>query len=172
MKWRGAQGNRRFRIALQGLCMALVFCTPAAFAVNVEDAAPSFEINTIDGKRFSTEDVVGNAPLFLVFWATWCPVCKEEIPKLQDIYSTFRPRGMEVLAVNVGINDSEEKVLRYIKKYGLDYPVAFDNGSRITRSYGVLGTPTIVIVDRRGVVRYSGASVPDDLDDHFRDLME
>ena len=79
---------------------------------------------------------------------------------------------MDFLAIDVGINDSQKKVVRYVKKYGIDYPVAFDSGSKITKLYGVMGTPTIMIVDRSGFVKFKGAAVPDDLGDHFDNLLE
>lgn len=162
----------RVKQAIVTACILLLTCAGAAFAVEVGDAAPDFEIKTEAGKLFRMEEVKGKSPVFLVFWATWCPVCKEEIPKLKEIYSTFKPRGMDFLAINVGINDSQKKVVRYVKKYGIDYPVAFDSGSKITKLYGVMGTPTIMIVDRSGFVKFKGAVVPDDLGDHFDNLLE
>lgn len=127
---------------------------------------------TIDGQRAALEDYTGKRPLLLVFWATWCPACKEEIPKLKETYATFTPRGLGFLAINVGINDSLNKAAEYRKRHGLPYPVAFDEGSRITRAYRVVGTPTILIVDRQGIIRYRGSLVPPDLEQHFPRLVE
>jgi peroxiredoxin len=141
-------------------------------AADVDDPAPGFKLETLDGQQVKYDDIRGNKPLFIVFWATWCPVCKEEVPALKSLYGQFKDRGLEFLAVNVGINDSAKKAARYVDKYGITYPVAFDNGSAVTKKYGVMGTPTIVIVDRGGTIRYFSAAVPTDLGDHFDSLMQ
>jgi len=149
-----------------------ILVSPAAgLAVNVGEKSPGFMLKTIDGKELQSCEIKGKKPLFLVFWATWCPACKKEIPKLKKIYSTFEPKGMDFLAVDVGVNDSLAKVKRYIKKYKISYPVAFDEGSQVTRLFNIQGTPTIIIVDRHGIVRYRSAAVPEDLKKHFEDLM-
>ena len=50
------------------------------------------------------------------------------------------------------MNDSLRKMNAYRDKYHINYPLIFDEGSRMTRSYGVYGTPTVIILDRRGIV--------------------
>jgi len=138
-----------------------------SFALNVGDEIFDFKVKTIDGVEIMSADFKQKNPVMLVFWATWCPVCKEEIPKLKDIYETFHPRGMEILAINVGVNDSIGKVTRYVEKYKIMYPVIFEEGRRLTKKFNVLGTPTILIIDSRGVVQYRSAKIPDDLEAHF-----
>jgi peroxiredoxin len=151
----------------------LLMAGPAsAVSVKVGDESPPFLLKTIDNRAFRSEEMKGKKPLFLVFWATWCSACKEEIPKLNEIFSSFEPKGMEFLAINVGVNDSLARVKRYIKKYKITYPVAFEGGNRVTKLFGVQGTPTIIIVDRQGIVRYRSPSVPDDLDEHFQELIK
>ena len=151
----------------------LVMATPATgLSVEIGDESPSFVLKTIDNRAFRTEEMKGKKPLFLVFWATWCSNCKKEIPELKEIYSSFEPKGMEFLAINVGVNDSLARVKRYTKKYKITYPVAFEGGNRVTKLFGVQGTPTIIIVDRRGIVRYRSVSVPHDLDEHFQELIK
>ncbi len=153
------------------IVLFLLLLPVTAGAVDVEDSAPDFTLKTMDNGEIRYSDIRGRAPLFVVFWATWCPVCKEEIPRLKEIYSKFKPKGLEFIAINVGVNDSVNKVRRYMKKYAIHYPVAFDKGSTVTRLYGVQGTPTIVIIDRRGTVRYRSATIPGDIAEHLDMLM-
>ncbi|MCP4404336.1 MAG: TlpA family protein disulfide reductase [bacterium] len=152
-------------------CVLMLFAN-TGMAVQVGDNAPQFEALTLTETTFDSAAMIGEKPLLLVFWATWCPVCKEEIPKLKEMYSTFAPQGLEVLAVNVGINDSAAKATRYVEKYDISYPVFFDEGSQITKQFEVQGTPTIIIVDVHGVVRYRSSEVPEDLAENFEMLMQ
>lgn len=150
------------------LLLLLLLSRPAwMWAVGVEESAPSFELKAMDGQTVNYEKIRGKKPLFLVFWATWCPVCKEEIPKLKSMYSRLKPEGFEFLAVDVGVNDSVKKVRRYIEKNGIEYPVAFDEDSSVTRLFDIKGTPTVVIVDRGGTIRYRSSAIPDDLTEHL-----
>ena len=151
----------------------LLFCTATAgFSLGVGEAAPAFSLTSSEGASLNLEDFKNKGPLMLVFWATWCPVCKEELPQIKKIVDEFGPRGLAVIGINVGVNDSPRKMVAYKKKYGLEYPVAFDQDSRVTKAFGVAGTPTILILDKKGIVRYRNAAVPDDLGQHFAKLTE
>lgn len=148
--------------------LTLLVLAVSLFAVNVGDTAPAFSGKTITGEKVTSETAT---PKMYVFWATWCHACKEEIPSVQKLYDEFNPQGLDVVAVNVGVNDSEKRASKFAAKYKMNYPILFDTGSTITRKYGVQGTPTIIIVDANGVVRYRDHSVPTNLGEHFESLL-
>ncbi len=151
------------------ICFALFSGT--GFTASVGDVAPAFQIQTMSNTMVDTRALKGEKPIVLVFWATWCPECKKEIPDINKLYKQIKPIGMALLAVDVGINDSEAKVKRYIEKYGLSYPVAFDKGAKITKDFNVQGTPTVIVLDKNGIVRYRGVHIPKDLKAHYAKLM-
>lgn len=157
------------------LLAAIFLISPSLHATNIGEQMPAFTITTLDGALIESGEIIGNKPLFLVFWATWCPNCKREIPHINKLAEEFGPqggkgKGMEFLGINVGVNDSEKKVRRYAKKYTMDYPIYFDKDSNLTKRFKVQGTPTIIIVDKSGIVRYRDVSPPEDLAAHFADL--
>lgn len=155
------------------IALILVMAWPAFGRITgVGDVSPPFVLKTIDGSMVRSNDIKGKKPMFLVFWATWCSICREEIPNLKKIYSTFEPKGMGFVAINIGVNDSLTRVKRFIAKYKIAYPVAFDEGSRVTKRFNIHGTPTIIIVDKRGIVRYRSASIPDDFEKYFQGLIK
>ncbi|MBI5248749.1 MAG: TlpA family protein disulfide reductase [Desulfomonile tiedjei] len=143
-----------------------------ALGAEVGDPVPGFETKSLEGKSISSDSIKGKNSLFLVFWATWCENCKKEIPRLKEIYSTYVPKGMTFLAINTSVNDSLKKAKRYVEKYEIPYPVIFDSGSEITKRFAVRGTPTIIIVDKQGIIRYRSADLPGDLAEHFEALMK
>lgn len=159
-----------FFLAFSFLAVGM-FTPPPVFALSVGDAAPAFALTTLDGKKISLDELKGKKPVMLVFWATWCPNCKAEVPAVNKIAAQFGPKGLAVIGINAGINDSAAKTRAYAERNRLAYDTAFDTNSIITRKYGVIGVPTIVMIDRRGVVRYLSSSVPDNLADHFDDLL-
>ncbi len=154
------------------LLFFLALAAPSsALAADVGDSVPGFVLEKTDGTVLRTDALKGKKPLMLVFWATWCPSCKVEIPRLKEVHAALKPRGLELIAVNVGVNDSLNKTKRFMKKYDITYPVGFDEGSRITTRFKILGTPTVIIVDRSGVVRYRSSGVPVNLEENFNILM-
>lgn len=159
-------------LILKTVIVILFLLTANSYAIEVGSPAPDFNLKTLEGKDIRLSDYKGKNPVYLVFWATWCPVCEEEIPNLKAIYSRFQSKGLIMLAVNVGINDSAKKAAMYKEKHKLPYPVLFDNDSSVTKLYGVMGTPTMIILDKKGIIRYRASVVPDDLDKHFDKLME
>lgn len=125
----------------------------------VGSAAPDFRLTRTDGSTVTLADLRG-APAVLVFWTAWCPACKEEAPHVNDLAAKYGPRGVRVLGIN--IKDSEARTEGGIKEFSIRYPVARDADAAVTRSYKVTGTPTIIFLDRDGVVRYNGHALPDD----------
>ena len=150
------------RVLIMGVILILALCK-IGFPAEVGEKCPTFLLKAMDGKEIQSERIKSNNPLFLLFWSTWCPGCKDKIPELKKISSQFAPKGLQVLAVNVGINDSPEKVKRFIKKYRIDYPVAIDEGSQVTKLFRIQGIPTVVIIDKKGIIRYRAHEIPKNL---------
>lgn len=113
--------------------------------------APPFELNTLEGKTIRNEDVLGK-PTLLIFWASWCHVCQEELPKAAVMYEKFREKGFEILAI--GFADTEENIRKYVRKNQEDfpYPVLYDKGDRVSNRYGVTATPTLFLLNKKGEV--------------------
>ena len=138
-----------------------------SFAANVGQECPQFDLKIIDGPKVHWDGIKGKSPLMLVFWATWCRGCKEEIPELKKICAEFEPKGVKIIAVNPGVNDSLERIKRFIKKYKISYPVAFDQKGTIVESFKIVGLPTVIIVDKDGIIRYRAHELPKRCNNYF-----
>lgn len=125
----------------------------------VGEAAPDFQLATIDGAPASLAGLRGQ-PAVLVFWTAWCPTCKEEAPRFNELAAKYEPRGVRVLGIN--IQDSLARTQSGIKDFGIRYAVARDADASVARRYNVTGTPTVVFLDQFGVVRYFANALPDD----------
>lgn len=133
--------------------------TTAARGTKVGSLAPDFELTRVDGTKVTLEELRGN-PSVLVFWTAWCPSCEEEAPHINKLAADYEERGVRVLGIN--IMDSEARTAGGIKDFNIRYPVARDPDARVTRTYNVTGTPTVIFLDREGVVRYFGNELPGD----------
>ena len=139
------------------LVLAILFSINSANAIEVGETAINFKATTLDGKAISLKEFKGKKAVWLVFWATWCPYCDKEIPALKDLYEKYNDK-LEIIAINIGVNDSVEKIKAYKKRFDLPYKIIFSK--EITRDYKVRGTPTQVVIDINGNVIFKGAKVP------------
>jgi len=110
--------------------------------------APDFEIETIDG-----EDVVlsqmKNDYTLVIFWATWCENCKEEIPRINEAISLFKRAKVDIVAIS--IDEEEADIKKYVKDNSISFKVASDLlgwEGKIVTDYAVYATPSMFIVDR------------------------
>lgn len=113
------------------------------------DEAPNFHLQTLDGEEVQLSDYKGKG-VFLNFWATYCPPCKEEMPYMDNQYEEFKEKGVEILAVNVG-----EPLLtaqKFVQRYDLSFPILMDEREEVYKAYGVKPIPTTFLIDKDGKV--------------------
>lgn len=130
-----------------------------ARGTSIGQVAPDFDLEKVDGTRISFKELDGS-PAVLVFWTAWCPVCKEEAPHINRLAAEFEPKGVKVVGINIG--ESDARIAEGIKDFGIKYAVAKDKDTSVSRAYKVIGTPTVVILDKRGQVQYFGNELPKD----------
>lgn len=135
-------------------------CSAAGGGADKGGKAPDFTLMNLKDKPVSLNSFRGNKAVLLVFWATWCPFCREEIPELKKIYSKYNPKGLEILAVS--LRESKEKLSSFAKKEGINYPVLIDPDGKVGNAYGVVGIPTNVIIDKQGIIQFKGNTLPKD----------
>jgi peroxiredoxin len=113
--------------------------------------APDFELTLIDGSVVRLSDYRGR-PVWINFWASWCPPCRAENPDIESVYNAHREAdGLVLLAPAIG--EGSGAVAGYMERADLAYPVGVDTDTQIAANYRVLGIPTHIFVDRDGIVR-------------------
>lgn len=118
-----------------------------------DEKAPSFTIQTIDGKEVSLEQFRGKK-ILLNFWATWCPPCKKEMPEMQKFYEEYESKDYLVLAVNVTVAEKTSKaVSSFVDDYGLTFPVLMDEKGEVAHQFEILSYPTSYFIDSDGIIR-------------------
>jgi peroxiredoxin len=127
----------------------------------VGQLAPELE-GEVDGRTQPLRDLDGNvvrldrsrgSPVWLNFFATWCPPCQEETPVLRDTYAAYHDDGLELIAISVQESTAAD-VADYADKYSLDYTIGFDATGAVFDTYQGYGLPTHVFIDEDGVIAH------------------
>ncbi len=119
-------------------------------APKVGAPAPDFRLVSLDGSPVQLSQLRGR-PVWLTFWATWCPPCRQESPDVEAAYQKYGDQGLVVLAVDVSEDGST--VRDYAERAGLTFPIVLDQTQQIAAMYRIAGAPTHYFIDADGVVR-------------------
>ncbi len=117
----------------------------------VGNFAPTWkDVESVSGSFPASIGTLRGHVVLLDFWATWCAPCRVVIPKLGALQARYGAQGLSVLGVST--EDAQEVAL-FTQRMAVPYAVAIDKHAETTRSYGVMSLPTLVVIDKRGVVR-------------------
>jgi peroxiredoxin len=112
--------------------------------------APDFELADLDGGKVKLSDFRGR-PVWINFWATWCPPCRAEIPDVEAAYQERKGQGLALLSVSIG--EDAETVRQFVGTYGMTSTVLLDPDNIAASLYRINGIPTHLFVDKDGVIR-------------------
>ena len=109
--------------------------------------APNFSLKNLDGQNVTLAQYRGQKPVILDFWASWCPNCQRDMPKINRWYQKYQDQ-VEIIGVN--LQESELAVRDFVASRGIDFPIVLDPAGHASRSYGVRYTNYHVLIDKTG----------------------
>lgn len=130
----------------------------------VSEPAPDFSLPALDGGIGSLSDYMGQ-PLIIDFWTTWCGACKKEFPLFEEFHTTY---GDRVGFLSICSGNSPQKAAELVREYSLTFPVLYDEGKVIARTYQpreetvkreITAFPFTVFIDSEGIVVYAKAAI-------------
>lgn len=114
-------------------------------------AAPATAWRAMDGSPVSLGDSKGRTPVVLLFWATWAAPSTEAMPALHNYAQEFTQKGVRIVALNVG--EPADQAEAFAKKVGYSGELGLDSRAETMAAFGLESTPSVVLIDRQGIVR-------------------
>ena len=139
--------------------------------IAVGAAAPVVTVRDLDGKAVDLGQYIGKKPVFLEFWATWCELCEELLPRVRAAEAAYGDQ-VEFFGVNVTVNQSRDRVRRYLERHQPPFRTLYDEEGTSTRAYEAPATSYVVIVDRSGKIAYTGSGGTQEFDNVLRRITQ
>jgi len=122
----------------------------AAAARGERPQAPDFTLERLDREGQLTLSSLEGKAVLLNVWASWCIPCKEEAPFLERVWQQYRKRGLVVVGLDA--KDFRRDARRFVRRFGLTFPIVYDGPGDTLGGYGVTGFPETFVLDRKGKV--------------------
>ena len=135
--------------------------------------APDFTLVDQYGEEHTLSDYKGKV-VFLNFWATWCPPCREEMPDIEALYKEYGENSEDLVILSVANpktkdnpnnNDKTiEEVTKFMEDNGYSYPALMDTTGDVLLQYYITAFPTTFMIDREGrVIGYASGALTKDI---------
>jgi thiol-disulfide isomerase/thioredoxin len=134
-------------------------------------AAPPVQLEDLDGNAVDLGEVIGQKPLLLEFWSTWCENCEALAPAMEQAHGEFGDQ-VQFFAVAVGVGQKPRNVKRHLEDHPAAYEFLYDRRGAAARAYSAPTTSYVVIVDAAGTVAYTGVGGDQDIAAAVREVLQ
>lgn len=133
-------------------------------------SAPEFTLEDLNGNTHALADYEGKV-IFLNFWATWCPPCRQEIPGFLELYDQYNEDGMVILGISLD-RKGESVVSSFAEKYEISYPLIMADQDIMEAYQPGQYIPATIVIDKEGRIRerHVGYLAKEDMEKMFLQL--
>jgi peroxiredoxin len=142
------------------LCLCAALARPRSFTAQddiesytqVGQPMPSFTVTELGGEKVSVGG--GRGKVMLVnFWATWCPPCRVEMPRLEkEVWQKYKSEDFVMIAI--AREQSAQEITAFRKEYGFSFPMASDPQREVYKLFGNGGIPRSYVVGEDGKILF------------------
>ncbi len=135
--------------------------------IPVGETPPAVTLENLNGDSVALSKWIGKKPVIVEFWATWCPICAELLPRMEAAQKKYGDRvGFVVVAV--AVNQSKNTVRRHLEKHPMPFTFLWDGNGAAVRAFQAPSTSYIAVLDAQGRVVYTGVGEDQDIDAALR----
>ena len=133
--------------------------------------APDFILSTTKGNTLTLSQFKGKV-IILDFWATWCPLCKAEIPDFVELQNEYKDKGL--LIIGVSLDNNPDAVNQFINEMQINYPIVMGNDKIVQDYGGIRGIPTTFVINKKGDIhtKFIGYRPKNIFEDEIKKLLK
>jgi thiol-disulfide isomerase/thioredoxin len=135
--------------------------------IPVGETPPAVTLQNLNGDSVSLSQWIGKKPVIIEFWATWCPICAELLPRMEAAHKKYQDRA-EFLVVAVAVNESQNTVRRHLEKQPMPFTFLWDGNGAAVRAFQAPNTSYVAVLDATGRVVYTGVGADQDIEAALR----
>src|SRR5882672_8144599 len=124
---------------------------------------PAVTIENLNGDSVALSQWIGKKPVIVEFWATWCPICAELLPRMEAAQRKYGDRA-EFLVVAVAVNQSKNTVRRHLERHPMPFTFLWDGNGAAVRAFQAPSTSYIAVLDAKGRVVYTGVGADQEIE--------
>jgi len=150
-------------------CVGLLLSAPAVLGaqdvigIPVGETPPAVTLENLNGDSVALSQWIGKKPVIVEFWATWCPICAELLPRMEAAQQKYGDRAQFVV-VAVAVNQSKNSVRRHLEKHPMPFTFLWDGNGAAVRAFQAPSTSYIAVLDAKGKVVYTGVGEDQDIE--------
>jgi thiol-disulfide isomerase/thioredoxin len=151
------------------VCAGLLLVAPAilrgqdVIGIPIGETPPAVTLESINGDSVALAQWIGKKPVIVEFWATWCPICAELLPRMEAAQKKFGDR-VEFLVVAVAVNQSKNSVRRHLDKHPMPFTFLWDGAGAAVRAFDAPSTSYVAVLDAKGRVVYTGVGADQNIE--------
>ena len=131
--------------------------------IPVGETPPAVTLESLTGDSVPLSQWIGKKPVIVEFWATWCPICAELLPRMEAAQKKFGDHA-EFLVVAVAVNQSKNSVRRHLEREPMPFTFLWDGNGAAVRAFQAPSTSYIAVLDAKGRVVYTGVGEDQDIE--------
>ena len=131
--------------------------------IRIGETPPAVTLENLNGDSVPLAQWIGKKPVIVEFWATWCPICEELLPRMEAAQEKFGDKA-EFIVVAVAVNQSKKSVRRHLDKHPMPFTFLWDGNGAAVRAFQAPSTSYIAVLDASGKVVYTGVGEEQDIE--------
>jgi thiol-disulfide isomerase/thioredoxin len=141
----------------------------------VGQPAPAFAIDTLEGKKVSSDDFKNHPATVLNFVAPNCGFCKKQLPNVESIRAEYEAKGVRFvnIAQKMGAKEyTNDEIIDVFKGVGSRLELAKDTDNQIGQLYKAVSYPTMIVVNKDGKIEHVNVGAQQDIDKSLKTQLD